>query len=593
MSQPIIPLLPPGLRQQLTTPAPSGRPPGSATTDAAPAAGMSGQMVALLSSSQSGRELLARIAAAQGDPAGEVAAKVAKNVDQLSTGATNRRTLVLDLLVSGEPKAVQVRLLTPQQPLPAGTAVQLLHRNGQWWLRTESIPVDKSSLPSTLAGLQPSGTPSAMPINTINTINTISSGPASHPGTQLSQTPPAGNTSTQPAASATAAPATATPATAATATSGSPPSSMPTISTSTQPLPPAAVMQRWLTARLAVAAEPAASPTRTDTYAAPGLASRPASHLQTGNNTGTADSGGTNASLSRPQPVLVSLLQSLSQHPASHIRQTLQNLLQQLPASQQLGTPQGVRQALLSSGLFMESQLFSAVTSNTETTLQDINQRLQSARTDATGTSLGIEPVLAGDRDLKAVLARVLMQLQQHDKGQPAADQTPTILRLQQETASQPLTRQIQSALADIELQQHRLVSQHGQTENTGLDASLLYRQQERPAAVNLGWHPDDNSDHGRDPTPRAKAQWRLQLELNLEGIGAVQIDARIGWPKLAVTFWSQNASALQQLHQALPPLRQRLQAAGADVSDLEARFGQAPAGNTTRIQRSLVDLFT
>ncbi|MCY0963756.1 flagellar hook-length control protein FliK [Parathalassolituus penaei] len=616
MSNPIIPLLPASLRQQLSRPTTSDSAPASVNTESDGRPVLSEQLVELLSTSSRGRSLLDRLAAASAGQTTEVAAKVAKNFDQLSTGATNRRTSLLDLLVTEQKLPVQVRLSQPAATLPKGLDLQLLNRSGQWFVRSaplansaltgpsnqlsatsgnsntsvadsQSLPAGSGSRVMSASIGNPSGnTPALPPLTTALGYN----GKTAAAGlTQASPTAPSTATSATPASSPAATP---TPALSSTTNitsntpNNNPTAAQPDSLPSGVKLPNPELLQRWVSGRQALLPMPpsAAPPSASTNLYQPQRPTNGASSANTTSSPATATADNHVAASQRLLGALAQVVQS--RNPA--LRQILQNFVQQLPTSEQLGTQQGVRSALQQSGLFMESSLF-ALANGTED--DSASRLLQEANRLFGGLNNNADNLLAGQRDIKAVLGRLLAASQPGAQADNA--EQPTLLRLQTDSGASPLQRQLQTALADIELQQHRLITQHQAPDNSGLDTSLLYRQQERPAAVAMSWHPDDDSSHEQTHKSTAKAQWRLQLQLELDGIGCVQIDARIGWPKLAVTFWSQNPDSLRQLHQQLPGLRQRLQAAGAEVNDLDARFGQAPSGNQTRIQRSLVDLFT
>lgn len=608
MNSPLIPLLPPALQQQLTSQRPASTPADSASTDNSGSDTGPDLPVKIRQADAQARSILQEVARAQTGKNRQIAAKVAESLDQWITTATNRRTSLLTLVLahsnSRNTSQIQVQLPEGAGTPATGTAVNLLPRNGQWFLQ---LAPASARQPASASGFV--------------------AGPTSE---------------TDPNTSAKSSTTQSTTRTAAPAGTSS-----------------------WLAARLLLASVTANSQTL---YARPlstsGTAGNlstntttnipatniPATPADTNSHTRLPAAGGQNPLASRP--LLVSLLErlfTLSQQTANNHSgpanpgSTLQAnshrlpkaLLQQvatfvgkLPDSQNLSTSSGVQQAIRNSGLFLESSLFSqqAATldnsrpkTNSRSILQQANQLFnslrnnnaspllsgaESATADTSGNSRTHDP---STTDTKALLIRLLAIAATTDSSRSSSHNARADLNLpltmpqQPEASGQNSLRQLQAALADIELSQHRLASAHQQdhsasstsTDNS-LNCNLLYRHQDQPRAVSLQLQRDDSdSEANQQHRSHKSAQWRLNLQLDLDGIGSVRIDARIGWPRLAVTFWSQQADCLLQLNQQLPGLRQRLVAAGAEVTDLQARFGQPPASAQPAVQRSLVDLFT
>jgi hypothetical protein len=597
MNSPLISLLPPALQRQLTPQAPASTPADSASTDgSSPDKGPELPLQIRQADTQA-RSILQQAARAQTGKNRQIAAKVAESLDQLITTATNRRTSLLTLVLahsnSRNTSQIQVQLPEGASTPATGTAVNLLPRNGQWFLQ---LAPASARQPASASG--------------------CAAGPAS-------ETDP--NTSAK---------------------------SSTTQSTTRMAAP--AGTSSWLAARLLLASTSSSQML----YARPLSTSATAAHLSTNSitaNRTVVDNGtrlpaaaGQNPGASRP--LLVSLLdrlftlseQTTNNHsgPASPGSALLSNshmlpkaLLQQvatfvgrLPDRQNLSTPGGVQQAVRNSGLFMESTLFSQLLSTTasdrietggRSVLQQANQLFASLRSSSgpalsesqavTTNSINSRSTDPSTTDTKALLIRLLAIAATTDSSRSSSHTArsdpnlPLTMPQQPEASSQSSLRQLQAALADIELSQHRLASAHHQDQSASststdnsLNCNLLYRHQEQPRAVSLQLQRDDSdSEANQQHRSHKAAQWRLNLQLDLDGIGSVRIDARIGWPRLAVTLWSQQADCLLQLNQQLPGLRQRLVAAGAEVTDLQARFGQPPASAQPAVQRSLVDLFT
>lgn len=308
--------------------------------------------------------------------------------------------------------------------------------------------------------------------------------------------------------------------------------------------------------------------------------------------------------------VLVQLLSADHPTPARE-QAAIQRLTDQLPGPLQLATRDGIRQSIANSGLFTESRLLQTISkagqsASAEATLTLANRLFASSSNHpaAPGSAtphLQASPTIPDQTamDLKVLLSRLLTRppesLPEQSRSAAATSQTTTPLTaIQSDNTPTTSQRQLQAALTDIEITQFRLQHSHSQPaqEAPQLQCSLLYQEHQQPRALELQLQADDQTDHPDIPRARLR-HWRLRLQLELEPGNPLMIDARIGWPRIAVTFWSRQTDVLQQLQQALPELRQRLQQCGADVQEIEARFGHPAPLQGPTIRPSLVDLFT
>jgi hypothetical protein len=249
-------------------------------------------------------------------------------------------------------------------------------------------------------------------------------------------------------------------------------------------------------------------------------------------------------------------------------------------------------------------------------TLQQISQNYSQQMAAAVAHVSDRTPSLT---NLKAVLAQSILDLEgNHSRTIPLS------WTLASET---PLSRQLKQLLAGIETRQLNMASEP----RSLLQTLLLLKDGEALQQVRIDVQRQDGSPHSaeqRPPEPRsseaastnsphsppahnsddhnaqrqhsppsAAAQrqpvWQLKLHFELEQFGPLDVEIQLGWPRLDITFWSSQQHTRHMLSAALQPLRQRLQALGAEVQQMEVRHGSLPVGQQNVITQRLVDLHT
>lgn len=193
----------------------------------------------------------------------------------------------------------------------------------------------------------------------------------------------------------------------------------------------------------------------------------------------------------------------------------------------------------------------------------------------------------------KAVISRALLAWAQTladrpgPSGQPSAGATAA--------RSLPLTpfpngpeafQQLQRALAHIE---HEQVRQLQPNEPWQLSVPLLFKEGGHQQEVRLELY-KDNQDSDKNDTEAKETLWRLRLFFDLQNLGSLDADIELRFPNVKVTFWSKQQETLNSLSQALKPLQQKLTALGAEVEDIQVKFGQLPEKSRNLINQRLVD---
>jgi len=262
---------------------------------------------------------------------------------------------------------------------------------------------------------------------------------------------------------------------------------------------------------------------------------------------------------------LLATLGALSQRPAvrqlpQDLRTALALLENAMPTPADITTGAGLRQAILRSGLFLESQL-------------------AQAQSPPKG-NMATPGSMAAD-DWKGALLRLLGVL----------EQTPS--------ASTPSSR----ADTPPPLQQRGLQTQPRspvplQSEGHGVDTLLSNLRGDVKAAVARvevaqldaatasAWMieiPVQASD-GRDvlqlhleylnDAPEGSPGWTLGFALDLPSLGPVQGELQLREPRLSVRMWAEQAETAQRLERQFTPLRQRLSACGLLLDQLSCQVG-------------------
>src|SRR5690554_1344272 len=194
----------------------------------------------------------------------------------------------------------------------------------------------------------------------------------------------------------------------------------------------------------------------------------------------------------------------------------------------------------------------------------------------------------------KAVISRALLAWAQTlaerpgQSGQPSTGATAA--------RSLPLTpfpngpeafQQLQRALAHIE---HEQVRQLQPNEPWQLSVPLLFKEGGHQQEVRLELFKDNDQDNDKNDTEAKETLWRLRLFFDLQNLGSLDADIELRFPNVKVTFWSKQQETLNSLSQALKPLQQKLTALGAEVEDIQVKFGQLPEKSRNLINQRLVD---
>lgn len=224
------------------------------------------------------------------------------------------------------------------------------------------------------------------------------------------------------------------------------------------------------------------------------------------------------------------------------LRSQIVELLARLSIPQNLGTADGLRQAVSQSGLFLEARLAQGDTST-----------------------------LSGD--FRAALLRVLASLRNEQAAAsgsiPAADRAGTALL--QQSILQELTQGIEGALARIKVQQLQTlhVQQSGPDPAWLLELPLRMGQEHEVLRMRI-------QREGGENHTRGAAGWSVRLHFENVEYGPVDSVITLLGGKIGVSFWAERAATASRFQERMEELRSQLQQAGLEVEHLRSLAGRA-----------------
>lgn len=243
------------------------------------------------------------------------------------------------------------------------------------------------------------------------------------------------------------------------------------------------------------------------------------------------------------------------------LTQSLAPLLKLLPTLQQLSTSQGLQQALLNSGLFLENRL-------------------------------ALPAGHAGlDSDVKNILLRITQLIRQELQNAPKSGaQAPrqTAIPLEQ---LQTLLRQSESSVARLQLNQLlSLASTQQRSDERILHVELpMYWQAEKEAEVLRL-----RIRHKRRQQTSDTSLWSVRIQLAPEGYGQITSIISLIGGKISANFWCSERHTLELFREQLNQLDERFTEQGLETGKLQAHLGEPPAETTEQsphTPQGLIDL--
>jgi len=301
---------------------------------------------------------------------------------------------------------------------------------------------------------------------------------------------------------------------------------------------------------------------------------------------------------------LLSALQNLPQsdETSDDLQAAVNKLLASLPDVQQLSTPKGLAQALLSSGLFLETKL---LTGQNLTQAPDLKADLLKLIAQLTPANTNLTAIIAANTLAQAMPSFVRSALGM--LGQVSAKPLPTsfplperLLQSQEGEGDLELLLRL-AAAAVSRLQSHQLSSleQTGVTDDGRLlstwqlEIPMRNMQDIVPLQVKFQREeaPEKEQQNERREEREPKQQlWRVELAFDLEPLGPLQVQAQLIQGSLSSQLWAERPYTASLIESNLAALRERLLTSGLNVGDLDCHLGTPPQGSQTRLEQRWVD---
>jgi len=310
------------------------------------------------------------------------------------------------------------------------------------------------------------------------------------------------------------------------------------------------------------------------------------------------------------QGSLDSLLSALQNLPASdeagtELRAAVTRLLAGLPDVQQLSTPKGLAQAMVASGVFLESKLLAGQPPSLAPDMKGDLLKLIAQLTPALPASTNLSAVIAANTLAQALPSFVRSALgmlgQVSAKPQPTSFPLPArLLKGQDEEGDlEHLLRLAAAAVSRLQSHQLSSLEQTGLTDDGRLMSTWQLEipmrnlqdivplqvkfQREETAARE---QPDERREH---PEPKQQL-WRVELAFDMEPLGPLQIQAQLLSGSLSSQLWAERPYTASLIERNLTALRERLVTCGLTVGDLDCHVGTPPQGPKTRLEQRWVD---
>jgi hypothetical protein len=301
---------------------------------------------------------------------------------------------------------------------------------------------------------------------------------------------------------------------------------------------------------------------------------------------------------------LLSALQNLPQsnETSDDLQAAVNKLLGGLPDVQQLSTPKGLAQALLGSGLFLETKL---LTGQNPTQAPDLKADLLKLIAQLTPTNTNLSAIIAANTLAQAMPSFVRSALGM--LGQVSAKPLPTSFPLperflQSQEGEGDLELLLRLAAAAVSrLQSHQLSSleQTGVTDDGRLlstwQLEIPMRNMQDIVPLQVKFQREDAPEkeppnERRDEREPKQQLWRVELAFDLEPLGPLQVQAQLIQGRLSSQLWAERPYTASLIESNLAALRERLLASGLNVGDLDCHLGTPPQGSQTRLEQRWVD---
>jgi hypothetical protein len=278
------------------------------------------------------------------------------------------------------------------------------------------------------------------------------------------------------------------------------------------------------------------------------------------------------------------------------LRSSIDKLFSALPDAGQLSTAKGLAQALENSGGFLESKLLGGQAQGLSNDLKANLLRLIAQLTPGLPGALP-NSVQSGAALAQALpsMARDLLQALNKAGTRQVGLSFPLPTRLMKnEEGEDDLEATLKLAAAAISrLQTHQLSSLT--QSQVGPDGNLLttwqveipMRNQHDVSPLQVKLQREDARDEKQE---KKETLWKIELAFDIDPLGPMQVQAQLAQERLSSQLWAERESTAKLINSELGTLRQRLNDAGVNVSELVCNRGIPPQGPRTTLEQRWVD---
>lgn len=246
---------------------------------------------------------------------------------------------------------------------------------------------------------------------------------------------------------------------------------------------------------------------------------------------------------------------SIAKQLPPYVRSALALLEHSMSTPRELATPEGLRQAVLRSGLFLEAQLAQAPANDATTAHDDMKGALLRLVAILKG-----QPILGESSDTEVDPPLLY-------RGVVPQGRVPLPLELASTTdATELLPRlytDVQAALARLEVAQLQANPNHWIVE-------IPVQNDEAADVLQLSLKHE----------PEAEQGWTMGFSLDLPTLGPIVGELHLRGLRLSVRLWAQHRDTVDLLEAQFENMRGRLNATGLFLDQLSCQFGLPQAGN-------------
>jgi len=281
------------------------------------------------------------------------------------------------------------------------------------------------------------------------------------------------------------------------------------------------------------------------------------------------------------QVPLLSALWSLQQQPGrlaelpAPVRNELEQLFRQLPGVEQATRPEGLRQAVQTSGIFHEANLAATALSGAALPAANLKSVLLSLATRLRA--------LPGNPTPPGVRSPDIPPPQPGSSPAPQARMETNLALLGRDALLDTLRSRTESAVARLALHQWS----SAEAPDSGMPRWLMELPLRSGNGIDLV-HLLLEREPDR-PEQEDEAVWRAEFTLDLPELGPLHIRIAVSGDRVRTRFWAQDADTVARIRSALPRLYEALENRDLEVRDLGCNEGKPPR-NEPAIRRPLLD---